>query len=140
MFALLSDIDLHWRLSSRFEVVELRTVKGIPERGAYIRVHGPLGITRMIETAVTEIVAPVRVAGTARSGNSCGRVSWECELVDATTTDVTVRIDFDRLSRHERLLVAVAGPLWLAGELARTLEALELAVQARVAVSDAART
>jgi hypothetical protein len=58
-FALLSDLDNHWRLADRFvDVLRLRGPFGA-RHGGEIRIKGPLGVRRTARTTITATRLPV---------------------------------------------------------------------------------
>lgn len=118
LYAELSDLRGHWDLAGRWvEPIELRADGGV------VRVRGPLGLRRTIETTLTELREPECVAGEARLGGTRARIEWLLADDDAGTV-VTLRADVLEAGPLDRALLALGGGRWMAGRFRATLKRL----------------
>ena len=124
VFAFLSDLANHWRLTDRFvEMVELRD-----STGGRVRLRGPLGIRRTVATQVTAARAPRLIIGVAEIGEpdespTRARVSWTLAGRLAQTR-VLLKAEIEQAQPLDRLLLALGGRAWLRRSFDRTLERL----------------
>ena len=118
-FALVGDLDDHWRLIDRWAEIER-----LDGDRAIVRLRGPLGLRRTVHTRVLASAAPRALDGEARIGaRTLGRVRWALEP-DGAGTLVTLRATVERASALDRLLLALGGRRWLRARLADALERL----------------
>ena len=118
LYEQLSDLRGHWSLAGRWvEAVELR------DDGGVVRVRGPLGIRRTIETSLTEAVPDRCVAGEARVGGTRAAISWLLEPAGEATL-VTLQARILEAAPRERALLALGGARWMEGRFRATLERL----------------
>ena len=120
VFDFLADLRNHWRLERRFlEVDELG------EDGGKIRLKGPLGLSRTVETRVLEAERPVRVSGRADlRGGTVGLVSWDIRP-SGTGSIVRLSAEVPEASPWDRLFLALGGRAWFAGLFRDALENLD---------------
>ena len=131
LFAFLADLQRHWELLP--DALDVVSVNG---KGAVVRLRGPLGIRRTMRTRVTEVRAPVWLAGRATGPSATALVSWSlASRGDATL--VRLAVEVERASLRDRLLLAVGGGAWLRRRLTAALARLDAAV-APAAALDAA--
>jgi Polyketide cyclase / dehydrase and lipid transport len=120
VFAFLADFDNHWRLADDFELL---SVDGA--LGGRVRLRGPLGISRVADTRVTEVRAPAALAGTARLGRRTqATVSWVLSDLDGTATCLELAADVVDASTFDRLLLAAGGRRWLERRFERIVRSL----------------
>jgi hypothetical protein len=131
-FALLSDLDNHWRLADRFvDVLRLRGPFGA-RHGGEIRIKGPLGVRRTARTTITATRSPLLITGTAQFGRkTTAQVSWS---LHPNPGGLQVELAVDELSTGplDRVLLAIGGRRWLGRRLAAALNQLacQLATEA----------
>ncbi len=120
VFEFLADLRNHWRLEPRFlEVGELG------EDGGTIRLKGPLGLSRTVQTRVLETERPVRVAGRADlRGGTVGLVAWDIRPSGAGST-VRLSAEIPEASAFDRIFLALGGRAWFRGLFRRALENLD---------------
>ena len=123
IFDFLADLRSHWRLERRFlELDEL------VEDGGTIRLKGPLGLSRSVQTRVLEAERPVRVAGRADlSGGTVGLVAWDIRP-SGSGSIVRLSADVPEASPWDRVFLALGGRAWFAGLFRRALENLDTVV------------
>jgi carbon monoxide dehydrogenase subunit G len=110
VFAFLSDLRNHWRLSPSF--VEVRQTRGDGE-AARVRIRGPLGVRRSARTRIVEEVAPRLLRGRADVGRgTLGTIRWEL-APDGSGTRVVLAAEVERSGTLDRLLLALGGRWWL---------------------------
>ena len=120
VFDFLADLRNHWRLERAFLELE-----DVGERGGVIRVRGPLGIARRVETRVLEADRPSRVAGRADlSGGTVGLVAWEISP-EGGGSRVRLSAEVPEAAPTDRLLLALGGRVWLRRLFRRALENLD---------------
>jgi hypothetical protein len=118
LYALLADLRSHWDLAGRWvEPLELH------DDGGVVRVRGPLGLHRTIETTLTEARPPERVAGEARIGRTRAEIQWLLEPAGAGTI-VTLRANVVQAGPLDRALLALGGRRWMRGRFDATLKRL----------------
>ena len=121
VFEFLSDLRNHWRLEPR-AFLELEDVG---ERNGRIRLKGPMGLARKVQTEVLEAEAPTRVAGRADlRGGTVGLVAWEIRP-DERGSHVTLSARVERASLPDRAILALGGRAWLGHLFERALGNLE---------------
>jgi uncharacterized protein YndB with AHSA1/START domain len=121
VFEFLADLRNHWRLQegTYVEVDELSADGGV------IRLRGPLGVSRRVETRVLEADPPRRVAGRADlRGGTVGLVAWEISPA-ASGSRVRLSARVESSSVPDRILLALGGRAWLARLFGRTLANLD---------------
>ena len=120
VFEFLADLRNHWRLEPRFlEVGELG------EDGGTIRLKGPLGLSRTVQTRVLEAERPVRVAGRADlRGGTVGLVAWDIRPSGSGST-VRLSAEIPEASAFDRIFLALGGRAWFRGLFRRALENLD---------------
>ncbi len=120
VFDFLADLRNHWRLEQRF--LELNE---LGEDGGKIRLRGPLGLSRTVETRVLEAERPTRVAGRADlSGGTVGLVSWDIRPSGAGSS-VRLSAEVPQASAFDRIFLALGGRAWFRGLFRRALENLD---------------
>ncbi|HEY7396954.1 MAG TPA: SRPBCC family protein [Gaiellaceae bacterium] len=117
VFAFLSDLRNHWRLASRnVRIVELDG--DASSGGGRVVLHGPLGISRVAQTRITQAVAPTKsvggvVEGTAATPHGTSlRVAWNVSALPAGT-QVVLELTVERARMLDRLLLVAGGRRWL---------------------------
>jgi hypothetical protein len=135
VFGFLADLDNHRRLAHRYASV-LELTDGGPD-GAWVRVRGPLHVTRRARTEMTQAVAPVEgvggvIEGTATtSGGTEVRVVWRLSP-RPNGTAVAVEFVIERATPIDRVLLAAGGRRWLERRFLRAaLADLSAVVMAR---------
>jgi carbon monoxide dehydrogenase subunit G len=114
VFGFLCDLENHWLLADRFiEVVSLEAAEDGRRTGGHVRVRGPLGLGRTVETQVVE-ASPFRsLSGTAAlSRGTLAVVRWT--LTDeraGTRIELSARIE--RAGGVDRVLLALGGRRWM---------------------------
>lgn len=118
VFAFLSDLRNHWRLtSSNVRIVALDEAGG-DSGGGCIAFHGPLGISRILQTRITQAVPPADgvggvVEGTAETTTGTSlRVAWNLARVRPGTR-VALELAVERAAPLDRLLLLAGGRRWL---------------------------
>jgi hypothetical protein len=120
VFAFLADLANHWDLADRWvEVVSLTPAHD----GGRVRVHGPLGLRRTVDTRVQAVDPPSRIEGEAELGRTRARVSWELHE-DPEGTRVRLRATVVAAGPLDRLLLAAGGRVWLRRRFVVTLARL----------------
>jgi hypothetical protein len=133
VFGFLSELENHWALEERFELVRLTSSNGDAPDGGRVRIRGPLGMGRTAFTRVVSVEPPARLAGTATLGRRTrAEVSWTLSDARGCTTLVRLSAVVAAAGPLDRLLLAVGGRAWLerrfAALLARLSERLAGAV------------
>ena len=120
VFAFLSDLENHWKLTGRWvEAVALRDADGS------VRIHGPLGLRRTARTTVVDAAPSHVMHGTAElSGGTVARIAWELSE-DVGGTAVRLSADVERAALPDRVLLALGGRRWVARRFEATLERLD---------------
>jgi carbon monoxide dehydrogenase subunit G len=108
VFAFLSDLGNHWRLTGRWvEAVALEDSNGS------VRIHGPLGLRRTARTTVVDATPSQVMHGTAElSGGTVARIAWDLNE-DADGTFVRLTADVEHAALRDRLLLALGGRVWM---------------------------
>jgi uncharacterized protein YndB with AHSA1/START domain len=120
VFDFLADLRNHWRLERRFLERD--------ELGGKIRLKGPMGLSRTVETRVLEAERPVRVAGRADlRGGTVGLVAWDIRP-SGTGSIVRLSAEVPEASPWDRLFLALGGRAWFEGLFRRALENLDTVV------------
>jgi Polyketide cyclase / dehydrase and lipid transport len=120
VFAFLADLANHWDLADRWvEVVSLTPAHD----GGRVRVHGPLGLARTIDTQVDHVEPPARIAGTATLGRTRAEVRWELHQ-EGGGTRVHLVATVIAAGPLDRLLLAAGGRAWLRRRFTMTLSRL----------------
>lgn len=120
VFAFLADLANHWDLADRWvEVVSLTP----GHEGGRVRVRGPLGLGRTVDTRVDEVQPPDRIEGRATLGRTRAAVSWEL-TDDPDGTRVRLAATVLAAGPLDRLLLAAGGRTWLRRRFATTLRRL----------------
>jgi uncharacterized protein YndB with AHSA1/START domain len=123
VFEFLSDLRNHWQLEEHaFELED------VTESGGTIRLRGPLGLSRKVQTRVLEAEAPSRVAGRADlSGGTVGLVAWEIRP-DGAGSRVRLSATVEDAFPPDRLLLALGGRRWFCRLFERALANLGAAL------------
>lgn len=138
VFAFLGDLENHWRLSSRFEVLGLERNADGAAVGGSIRVHGPLGLYRTVRTRVLHVDPPGSMRGEAVVDATRAEVAWALSPQgDATTVELSVVLIAQ--SWRDRMLFTFGGTPWLRRQFRGILEELDGFVGGGEARSDRAR-
>lgn len=124
VFAFLADLENHWRLSPRFQVLELDRNRAGAAIGGIVRVHGPLGLRRTVRTRVAHVDPPVGMRGEAIVDDTRAQVEWTM-TADGDGTIVRLSVDVIRESWQERLLFALGGRRWLRLQFDQILDELD---------------
>lgn len=90
VFAFLGDLENHWSLSTRFEVMGLERNADGAAVGGSIRVHGPLGLYRTVRTRVLH-VGHTRIHARRPWSTRGGRKSPEPSLPKAKQRQLSCR-------------------------------------------------
>jgi hypothetical protein len=120
VFAFLADLHNHWRLAARFVSVE--ELEGASPSGAWIRLHGPLGLSRLAHTAIVRESAPAAGVGGVLVGRAevpngtRAHIVWSLSATPSGT-DVTLELEVEPATPADRLLLALGGRRWLEGRL-----------------------
>ena len=81
--------------------------------GGRVRVRGPLGLSRVAQTAVVQTERPRLLTGTAQVGRGTrGAVRWEIEPLVPGTSLVRLSAQVERASAFDRAMLACGGR-WL---------------------------
>src|SRR3954452_17726437 len=106
LFAFLSDLRNHWRLSHRF--AELEALDG-DEAGGRVRIRGPLGVSRVARTRVLAAEPARELRGRAEIGRgTVGSVRWTIEP-ENEGSHVTLAADVERATPLDRAILALGG-------------------------------
>src|SRR4051812_1973513 len=108
VFAFLSDLENHWRLTGRWvEAVALANSNGS------VRIHGPLGLRRTARATVVDAEPDRVMHGTAElSGGTLARIAWHLEP-NGSGTAVRLSAEVERAARSDRMLLALGGRAWM---------------------------
>jgi uncharacterized protein YndB with AHSA1/START domain len=124
VFDFLADLENHWIVAERFDVVSLHTGGDGRVDGGEVRVHGPLGLRRTARTRVAAVRPPRLIIGTAEIGSRTrARVSWSL-AGHLESTRVRLAASVERAGPLDRALLTLGGRRWLRHRFARTLERL----------------
>jgi carbon monoxide dehydrogenase subunit G len=124
VFGFLADLGNHWRLASRWiEVVTLRPQDG-PADSATVRLSGPMGLARTVQTSVDDVAPPAAIRGHGTAGSTRAEVSWALEQ-GADRTRVSVQVLLVRASVIDRVIWSCGGRIWLARRLRQTVTGLD---------------
>lgn len=124
VFGFLADLGNHWRLASRW--IEVVTLHRAGERAdsATVRLSGPLGLARTVQTKVDSVTPPSAIRGRGSSGRTRAEVAWTLEPVSGATR-VGVEVRLIRASATDRLIWLTFGRAWLARRLQLTVSGLD---------------
>lgn len=129
VYAFLADLANHWDLADRWvEVVSLSPAHD----GGRVRLRGPLGLRRTVDTRVVEVDPPSRIEGTARLGRTVAAVRWELRT-EPRGTRVHLAALVLAAGPFDRLLLAAGGRAWLRRRFTVTLSRLAETVNGRAA-------
>lgn len=129
LFSFLCELDNHWRLSDRFEVLQVFGDDDVGGAGALVQVRGPLGLRRTARTAVRRVTPPGSLDGVAHAGESVAHVHWQIESRGPDLSHVSVSVQLRRMGLAEKVLFAAGARLWMRREFERILENLPRAVR-----------
>jgi hypothetical protein len=121
-FALLADLDEHWRFAGDFvDVLQLEGPAGA-RTGGQLRVRGPLGIRRTVTTHLVSARTRCTLEGTAatRSGTTA-HVAWTLSRARSGTL-VELVVTIVHAGPLDRTLLHLGGRAWLRRQLAATLQ------------------
>ena len=128
VFAFLSRLDNHWRLADRWiEVEHLDSSAGptgADPDGGWVRIHGPLGVSRLARTRVLSADPPREMCGSAEIGaRTRARVRWILAPEDGVTR---VHLEAEVLDAGplDRVVLALGGEAWLRHRFASVLARL----------------
>jgi uncharacterized protein YndB with AHSA1/START domain len=106
LWAFLSDLRNHWRLTPSFAEVE--SVDG-DRSGARVRISGRFGVSRVARTRIVAADEPRELRGRADVGRgTVGSVRWRIEPA-AGGSRVTLSAEVERASPLDRALLALGG-------------------------------
>jgi hypothetical protein len=95
--------------------------------GGRVRVKGPLGLSRVAQTAVVAAERPRLLTGTAEVGRTTrGAVRWEIEPLVPGTSRVRFTAQVEQTSPLDRVLLGCGGRWWLARIVVRAVQRLGL--------------
>jgi uncharacterized protein YndB with AHSA1/START domain len=135
VFAFLADLANHWDLADRWvEVVSLTPAHD----GGRVRVRGPLGLRRTVDTRVNGAQPPARIEGTAQLGRTRAAVRWEL-VPEPRGTRVRLVANVIAAGPLDRLLLAAGGRAWLRRRFTVTLSRLAQTVAGRQEAAVATR-
>ena len=124
VYAFLADLGNHWRLASRWiEVVTLDRGGQRADR-ATVRLSGPLGLARTVQTRVDTVTPPSAIRGHGTCGRTEADVSWTLDPADEATR-VSVEVRLMRASPTDRAIWLCFGRVWLARRLQLTVSGLD---------------
>jgi len=124
VFGFLADLGNHWRLASRWiEVVTLHPA-GQRADSATVRLSGPLGLARTVQTRVEQVTPPSAIRGYGTSGDTHAEVSWTLAPAPGATR-VSVEVRLIRASPTDRVIWLCFGRVWLARRLQLTVSGLD---------------
>jgi hypothetical protein len=122
VFEFLSHLANHWRLLDRH--VDVLELDGSPPNRAVVRLRGPLGVRRTVQTRMTAARNPRLIIGVAELGaGTRARVSWTL-AARLGETRVRLAAEVEHVSAFDRLLLALGGRAWLERRFAFGLEQL----------------
>ena len=124
VFAFLSDLENHWRLTGRcVEVMSLDGPVG-GRHGGTVRIRGPLRVHRTARTRVLAASAPSYMVGRAEIGaRTRGQVRWTLRRRGERTA-VRLSATVEATARLDGLLLRLGGRRWLERLFAATLTRL----------------
>jgi len=121
VFAFLDDLRNHWRLSRSF--VQLERLDRDAE-GAWVRIRGPLGLSRCAHTRIEETEPPRLLRGHAEVGRgTVGVIRWTVEP-RGSGSRVAVEAEVVRASLVDRVALALGGRHRIARGLREAVEQL----------------
>ena len=124
VFGFLADLGNHWRLASRWiEVVTLDRAGDRADR-ATVRLSGPIGLSRTVQTRVDSVTPPSAIRGHGTCGRTEADVSWTLDPADEATR-VSVEVRLMRASPTDRAIWLCFGRAWLARRLQLTVSGLD---------------
>jgi len=129
VFGFLADLGNHWRLASRW--IEVVTLDRAGERAdrATVRLSGPLGLARTVQTRVDHVTPPSLIRGYGTSGRTHAGVAWTLAPVPHATR-VSVEVRLLRASLADRAIWLCFGRAWLARRLQLTVSGLDDVLEA----------
>jgi uncharacterized protein YndB with AHSA1/START domain len=123
VFDFLADLRNHWRLERRFLQPD-----ELGEDGGTVRLRGPLGLSRAVQTRVLEAERPLRVSGRADlRGGTVGLVAWDIRP-SGSGSIVRLSAEVPEASPWDRLFLALGGRAWFGGLFRQALENLDTVV------------
>jgi len=123
VFAFLADLRNHWRLAGRLVSVD-ELDGGDRPQGAWVRLHGPLGLGRVAHTRIVRTSAPADGVGAVLEGAAAGTNGTSASIVWSLAasprgTSVTLELAVERATVGDRLLLVLGGRRWLERRLLR---------------------
>jgi uncharacterized protein YndB with AHSA1/START domain len=135
VFAYLADLANHWDLADRWvKVVSLTPT----HNGGRVRLRGPLGLRRTVDTRVDEVEPPARIEGAAQLGRTQAVVRWELRS-EPRGTRVHLVATVVTAGPLDRLLLAAGGRAWLRRRFTVTLSRLAATLAGRQEAARATR-
>lgn len=123
VFAFLAVLENHWRLSPAFDVLQLDRDADGAARGATVRVNGPLGLHRTVDTRVLELDPPRAMCGEGVAQGTRGEVRWRLDPAgDATRVELRVAVTSPTWA--DRVLLTFGGRWWLRRQFAAIIREL----------------
>jgi hypothetical protein len=127
LFRFLSRLENHFVLcdeSLRLIAIRQPAVPQV-DPSALVEIRGPLGLSRLVATRLTQVRPPDRLAGTARVGRRTrAQVAWLLEPA-GNGTRVSLLVEVQAIAPLDRLLLALGGRSWLRRRFKRALRRLE---------------
>jgi uncharacterized protein YndB with AHSA1/START domain len=124
VYEFLADLRNHWRL----EEGAFLELDDVDESGGSIRLRGPLGLSRTVQTQVLEAEPYTRVAGRADlRGGTVGLIAWEIRP-DGSGSRVRLSAEVAEASVPDRLVLMLGGRRWFRSLFERALENLDAAL------------
>jgi hypothetical protein len=124
VFGFLADLGNHWRLASRWIEVVTHDRAGERADRATVRLSGPFGLARTVETRVDSVTPPSAIRGYGTSGRTHADVSWTLAPTPRATR-VSVEVRLTRAAPVDRAIWLCFGRAWLARRLHVTVSELD---------------
>lgn len=121
------------RFERHLELIEGRvTAISVDASGSRVRLRGPLGVARTVQTRLTQSHSPRSIVGTVQAGRRTrGAVRWSIES-SGLGSWVQVVASADTFGLLDRVLLRLGGRRWLVRSLAQALDNLDARVRGPV--------
>jgi carbon monoxide dehydrogenase subunit G len=118
------------RFERHLELIEERvTALSVEATGSHVRLRGPVGVRRRVQTRLTHAESPRSIVGTVTAGRRThGTVRWSIES-SGSGSWVQVVARADTLGLVDRVLLRLGGRRWLARSLEQALDSLDTNVR-----------